>query len=206
LTITCESGGERSKLTATNLTSLHDAIRYDQELEPAQYTIAYEEDGETFKIRNERDFKAFSEKPNANGKYRIVLKPIKKETQAEEKKVVTPKVETQEVVAPKVEKKVVAPKVETQAWCAAYGANQYQHPVERERVPHLNDNKPTSELVDGEFFKIDTKAKDPATDEELRQVCKQIKTSGGNFYKLRAALGPFHYNHGQTTERNNLVW
>jgi len=145
LTITCESGGERSKLTATNLTSLHDAIRYDQELEPAQYTIAYEEDGETFKIRNERDFKAFSEKPNANGKYKIVLKPIKKETQAEEKKVVTPKVETQ-------------------------ASGQVKREREQ-RVPHVNENKPTAELVDGKIFRIRTTAKDPATLEELKQAC-----------------------------------
>jgi len=106
------------------------------------------EKGKTFKIKNERNFKAFSEKPNADGDYEIVLKPIKNETQAEEKKVVTPKVETQEVVAPKVEKKVVAPKVETQA----------SGQVKR---AHVNDNKPKHELVDGKIFRIRTTAKDP---------------------------------------------
>jgi len=69
------------------------------------------------------------------------------------------------------------------------------------RRPHVNDNKLTPELVDGQIFKIDINARDPTTDEELRQVCKMI----GKYYRirsdedakqLRSELGPFNYKHG----------
>jgi len=80
LTITCSVEGEDTAVVATNLASLHAAIRDDQGLEPHQYRIEYTAKGKTFKIKNENSFEAFSQRPRDDGEYEIVLYLIEKDT------------------------------------------------------------------------------------------------------------------------------
>ena len=112
LTITCSCEGELSQLVARDLESLQEAIREDQTIDPEMYEIEYTTGNNTFKIRNNANFKAFAKKPNNDGEYKIVLLRKMTNTQVEQKKAEKPpavKTEMKQAVAE--EKKVAAPAI-----------------------------------------------------------------------------------------------
>ena len=55
---------------------------------------------------------------------------------------------------------------------------------------------------------IDTKSKNPATDEELKKDCRTIKrhAKNGDLDKMHKEIGAFHYNHGKTVDRETIKW
>ena len=77
---------------------------------------------------------------------------------------------------------------------------------EDEEKVHVNDGKPTSELKNGKMFMIDTNAKDPTTTDEIKETSEKLQRYGkfgeDDVEKVRQALGPFHYNHGQEIDRS----